>query len=89
MNYLPGIIFSLLIALFVGFVFHFIKGGGFLRLLSIGFFSIVGFFLGHFIANNIGISFVKIGWVNLGFGLIGSLVFSLLAIWVTNLNFEK
>ncbi len=89
MNYLPGIVLSLLFALLIGFLFHFIKGGGFFRLITIGFFSLIGFFLGHYISNQAGINFIRVGWVNLGFGIIGSLIFSFLAVWITNLKFEK
>ena len=89
MNFLPGLVLSLLFALLIGFVLHFWKAGGLLRLVTSEFLSIIGFALGHFIAARQGINFLKVGWVNLGFGIIGSILFSLLALWVTNLNFEK
>ncbi len=89
MNYLPGLVLSLLFALLIGFVLHFWKAGGLLRLLTIEILSIIGFTLGHFLAARQGINFLKVGWVNLGFGIIGSIIFSFLALWVTNLNIEK
>ncbi len=89
MNYLPGLVLGLLFALLIGFILHFWKAGGLLRLLTIEIVSIIGFASGHFIAARQGINFLKVGWVNLGFGIIGSTIFSLLALWVTNLNFEK
>ncbi len=89
MNYLPGLVLSLLFALLIGFVLHFWNAGGLLRLLTIEILSIIGFTLGHFLAARQGINFLKVGWVNLGFGIIGSIIFSFLALWVTNLNIEK
>lgn len=89
MNYLPGLVISLLFALFIGFVLHFWKAGGLLRLITIEILSIIGFAIGHLLAAQQNISFLKVGWVNLGFGIIGSIIFSFLALWVTNLNFEK
>jgi hypothetical protein len=89
MNYLPGLVLSLLFALFIGFALHFWKAGGLLRLLTIEVLSVIGFVLGHFIAATQGINFLKVGWVNLGFGIIGSILFSFFALWLTNLNFEK
>lgn len=89
MNFLPGLVFSLLFALLIGFVFHFLKSGGLLRLFTIETFSILGFVIGHFLASSQKINFLKVGWVNLGFGIIGSIIFSLLGLWITKLNINK
>jgi ABC-type transport system involved in multi-copper enzyme maturation permease subunit len=89
MNYLPGIGLSLLFALLIGFIFHFWKGGGIFRLLTIELFSIIGFAIGHWIGMEQEINFIKVGWVFLGFGIIGSIIFSFGALWLTNIRFEK
>jgi hypothetical protein len=89
MNYLPGIALSLLFSLLIGFLFHFWKGGGFFRLLLILFLSIFGFLLGQWVGSSLNLFFMQVGWVNLGFGILGSIIFSFIAIWLTNIRLEK
>ena len=89
MNYLPGVILSLLLSLLIGFLFHFWKGGGIFRLLLILLFSLIGFAIGHWLAISFEIIFMKVGWVNLGFGILGSILFSFIAIWLTNIRLEQ
>lgn len=89
MNYIPGITIILLFALLIGFIFHFWKGGGILRLVFILIFSVVGFGIGQWVGFSLDSNILKIGWVYLGFGGLGSIVFSLLAIWLTNIRLEK
>ncbi|HSM26026.1 MAG TPA: hypothetical protein VK856_14275 [Anaerolineaceae bacterium] len=89
MNFLPGIVLSLLFAMLIGFAFHFWKGGGLLRLITIIIFSIVGFSIGHWIGFSQNINFLRVGMVYLGFGILGSIIFSFIALWITNLRLEK
>jgi len=89
MNYLPGISLSLLFSLLIGFIFHFWKGGGILRLLFILLFSVIGFICGQILGSNLNSNFLVVGWVYLGFGILGSFIFSFLAIWLTNIRLEK
>ena len=89
MNYIPGIGLSLLFALLIGFSFHFWKGGGLLRLLFILLFSIIGFAMGQWLGYATDSNFLLVGWVYLGFGILGSILFSLISIWLTNIRFEK
>ena len=86
MNYLPGIFLSLLFSLLIGFIFHFWRGGGILRLITIIILSVFGFSLGQWIGFTIESNFLKVGWVYLGFGIIGSIIFSFIAIWLTNIR---
>ena len=85
MNYIPGITISLLI----GFIFHFWKGGGILRLIFILVFSMIGFGVGQWVGFSLDSNFLKVGWVFLGFGILGSLLFSFISIWLTNIRLEK
>ena len=89
MNYIPGITISLLFALLIGFIFHFWKGGGIFRLFFILIFSAIGFGLGQLVGFSLDSNFLKIGWVFLGFGVLGSILFSFIAIWLTNIRLEK
>ena len=89
MNYIPGITIILLFALLIGFIFHFWKGGGILRLVFVLIFSVIGFGIGQWVGFSLDSNFLKIGWVYLGFGILGSILFSLTAIWLTNVRLEK
>jgi hypothetical protein len=89
MSYIPGITISLLFALLIGFIFHFWKGGGILRLFFILVFSVIGFGIGQWVGVSMDSNFLKIGWVFLGFGVLGSILFSFIAIWLTNIRLEK
>ena len=87
MNYFPGIALSILFALLIGFIFHFWKGGGIFRLLFILGLSMLGFGMGQWLSLNS--NFLRVGWVYLGFGILGSTLFSFLAIWLTNIRLDK
>lgn len=89
MNYFPGIALSILFALLIGFIFHFWKGGGIFRLLFILGLSMLGFGMGQWLGLALNSNFLRVGWVYLGFGILGSTLFSFLAIWLTNIRLDK
>lgn len=89
MNYLPGIALSILFALLIGFIGHFWKGGGVFRLFFILILSIIGFGIGQWVGYSIKSNFLRVGWVYLGFGILGSILFSLIAAWLTNIRLDK
>lgn len=89
MNYLPGTVLSLLFALLIGFIFHFWKGGGIFRLFFILVFSVIGFGIGQWIGFSLDSNFLRVGWVYLGYGILGSLLLSFIAIWLSNIRLEK
>jgi hypothetical protein len=89
MNYFPGIALSILFALLIGFIFHFWKGGGIFRLLFILGLSMLGFGMGQWLGLSLNSNFLRVGWVYLGFGILGSTLFSFLAIWLTNIRLDK
>jgi hypothetical protein len=89
MNYFPGIALSILFALLIGFIFHFWKGGGIFRLLFILGLSMLGFGMGQWLGLSLNSNFLRVGWVYLGFGILGSTLFSFLAIWLSNIRLDK
>ncbi len=89
MNYFPGIALSILFALLIGFIFHFWKGGGIFRLLFILGLSMLGFGMGQWLGLALNSNFLRVGWVYLGFGILGSTLFSFLAIWLSNIRLDK
>jgi len=88
-NFIPGLILGSLVALLIGFIFHFWKGGGILRMLFILLLSVIGFAIGHLIGKSTSIQFLKTGWLNMGFGVVGAILFSFIAIWLSNIKFDK
>jgi hypothetical protein len=49
----------------------------------------IGFSLGHWLGVSLDSTFLRVGWVNLGFGIAGSILFSFTALWLTNIRTEK
>ncbi len=78
----PGIVFSFFVALLFGSLLHLWRGGDLLRLVLYLSLSLVGFFSGHFIANLLSIRFLKVGSINLGFGILGSVLLLGLGYWL-------
>ena len=83
---LPAILFSLLIALLYGALFHLIRGGGFWRLILYFFLSIVGFALGHLIGLWRGWVWIPLGTINLGASTVGAFAVLLLGDWLTRID---
>jgi len=80
---IPGIIFSLFIALLLGSLMHLWRGGSLFRLTLYLILSIIGFFASHFVANLLSIHFWKVGSINLGFGILGSIILLGLGHWLS------
>ena len=80
---LPAILFSLMIALFYGALYHFVRDGGFWRLILFCFLSVLGFTLGHLVGLWRGWVWMPLGTINLGVSTIGSFVILLLGDWLS------
>jgi hypothetical protein len=83
---LPALLFSLLIALLYGALYHLIRDGGFWRLILFFFLSVFGFALGHLFGLWRGWVWLPVGTINLGVSTIGSLLILLLGDWLTSFN---
>jgi hypothetical protein len=81
---LPALLFSLMIALLYGAVYHLIRDGGFWRLLLFLFLSVFGFALGHLVGLWRGWVWMPLGTINLGISTVGSLLLLLLGDWLTH-----
>jgi hypothetical protein len=62
----PALLFALLVALLYGALYHFVRGGGFGRLLLFFILSMIGFVLGHLVGLWRGWVWIPLGSVNLG-----------------------
>lgn len=80
---LPAILFSLMIALFYGALYHLIRDGGFWRLILFCCLSVFGFALGTLFGLWRGWVWIPFGTINLGVSTIGSFLILLLGDWLS------
>ena len=80
---LPAILFSLLIALLYGALYHLVRDGGFWRLILFFFLSVFGFALGHLVGLWRGWVWLPLGTINFGVSTISSFLILLLGDWLT------
>lgn len=79
---IPSILFGLVIALLAGALFHAVRGGsGWRLLLHLGL-SVLGFALGQGVAYFFGFTLFVLGTIDIGLGVVGSLLFLLLGSWL-------
>jgi hypothetical protein len=83
---LPAILFSLLIALLYGALYHLVRGGGLWRLILYCFLSVFGFALGYLVGLWRGWVWLPLGTINLGVCTIGSFLVLLLGDWLTRFD---
>lgn len=86
---LPALLFSLMIALFYGAVYHLIRDGGFWRLVLFLFLSVFGFALGYLVGLWRGWVWMPLGTINLGISTAGSLLMLLLGDWLTHFEVSQ
>ncbi len=86
---LPAFIFGIFVAILMGGIFHFWRGGNLGRLLLYIILSIVGFWIGHIVAAVFGWSLVDVGPLHLGMGVFGSLVTLGFGYWLSLIQVEK
>ncbi len=82
----PAFVFSFFMATLLGSLLHLWRGGSLLHLLLYLTLSLVGFFLGHFIGNALSIHIFQVGTINLGMGILGSLILLGLGYWLSPEN---
>lgn len=79
---LPAFIFGSFFALLIGSLFHLFFGGDFRRLVLYLTVSWLGFWVGDFSGKQLGLTFVRVGVINLGFAIIGSLFLLAVVYWL-------
>jgi hypothetical protein len=84
----PAIVFSFFIATLLGSLLHLWRGGSLIRLLLYLALSLIGFFVGNFLAQAFAIRFIKVGTINLGMGILGSLALLGLGYWLSPENID-
>lgn len=83
----PGYLLGFLLASLIGVMFHLWRGGHIGRLVLFLVLSWAGFWAGHFIGDKISFSLGRIGVLNVGLAILGSLIFLIGGSWLT--RFEK
>ena len=83
---IPSILFALVIASFYGVLYHFIRNGGFWRLLFCIGMSVIGFGVGHLIGLWRGWFLIPLGSINLGLSSLGSLIFLVGGDWLSRIE---
>lgn len=86
---LPVFLFGLIIALLIGFLFHVLRGGRGLRLLLYLGLSILGFAFGQWISMARGWNLYLFGVLDLGMGLVGSVLVLGLSEWLSLIDRNK
>ncbi len=86
---LPSILLGLLMAAVLGCAFHFWRGGGLKWLVFYNLFAMAGFWIGHFAGEIFTVHFWKLGPINLGMSLIGSLLFLFGGYWLSMASVEN
>lgn len=86
---LPNLLFGFTLSTLYGAAFHLWRGGGAGRLLLNLILGWVGFWIGHFAAGQLGLTFANIGPLNLGSATLASLVFLGVGHWLSLVEIER
>ncbi len=83
---LPSLLLGLVIASFAGAFYHTVRGGGGWRLLLYFGSSLVGFALAVWVGILLQFIFFKVGVLDIGIGLVGSLLLLALSDWLSRIQ---
>ena len=86
---IPILLFALLISILCGTLFHILRGGDGWRLLLYFGLSTLGFAVGQWIGTARGWHFLMFGALDIGMGLIGSVVFLIGGDWLSRIETKK
>lgn len=75
--------------IFLGAVFHLWRGGATWRLGLYVILAFAGFWLGHLGGTNLGSEFLKVGSLQMGFGVLGAAVFLGIGYWLSTKKDEQ
>jgi hypothetical protein len=82
-------VFGAVLATFVGGLFHLWRGGSLIRLLFYLFLSWIGFIAGQLLANALNWTFLSIGSLHAGMGVLGSLLFLGVGYWLSLVQIQQ
>ena len=79
----PIIYFGSLIALLIGAFVHLVGGGNLLRLVFSLVFALLGFWIGFYLAEKIGIGLIRFGPVDYGWSIAFSAISAVIGYWLS------
>lgn len=83
---LPTILLGIVISTLLGAAFHFWKGGNLGHLLLYLFLAWIGFWLGHFVADQTGLTLGSLGTLHLGMACLVTLTILLFGHWLFRID---
>jgi uncharacterized membrane protein YeaQ/YmgE (transglycosylase-associated protein family) len=86
---IPNLLFALLITLLCGVIFHILRGGSGQRLLFYFLLSTLGFAVGQWVSYARGWHLLMFGALDIGMGVIGSVVFLVVGEWLSLIETKK
>lgn len=86
---IPSLLLSFIIAILAGALFHSVRGGNGWRLLLYIGLSLIGFFLAQWLGNIFDWSLYKFGVLDLGMGVVGSVLFLIVGDWLSRVETKK
>lgn len=85
----PAIVFSFFVATLFASLLHLWRDGGLLKLVWYLIVSWIGFFGGHLLAASLSISFLDVGTIHFGMGLLGSISMLAVGYWLGQINLDE
>lgn len=86
---LQNILLGFILATLYGAAFHLYKGGSIWRLLLYIAFAWIGFWGGHFIADLLGWTFLRVGTLNIGMATLTCLLVLVLGYWLSLVQVDQ
>jgi len=86
---IPALVFASIISLLCGALYHFIRGGSGWYLLLYFVLSILGFAAGQGVSIWRGWNLLQFGMLDVGMGMIGSIVFLTLGEWLSKFDVKN
>lgn len=83
---IPALVFALILSLLCGALYHLIRGGSGWRLLLYFGLSVLGFAAGQGIGVWQGWVFLRFGMLDLGLGILGSILFLIAGEWLSKIE---
>ncbi len=84
----PAIFLGIIVATLAGAAYHLVRGGDAKRMLFFMALAWIGFFAGNALAETRGWLLWRLGELDIGFSLIGSVGVMALADWLSNISVE-
>lgn len=86
---IPSLLIALLIALFLGALYHLIRGGGFWRFILYLGLSVLGFAIGYLVGLWQAWRLYPLGSLDLGASSLGSLIVLVLGDWLSRIEMKE